>query len=95
MTRHLDAPDVQIGQALTHIHQLDPSTRDRLFHLADPVTDSDTRERLAVALGAALYMPGNRPGLADTIVCRWMRCGSGGGLIRLVGQPRWRPPQLD
>lgn len=75
MTRHLEAPDLRVGQALTHFHQLDPSTRDRLFlHPPAPFTDNDTRQRLAVALGATLYVPGNRPDLADTIV---RRCGEG------------------
>ncbi|MGW6693099.1 HpcH/HpaI aldolase/citrate lyase family protein [Rhodococcus sp. NPDC054953] len=75
MTRHLADPEPRIGQTLTHFHQLDPQTRDRLFlHRPTPFTDTDTRERLAVALGATLYVPGNRPDLADTII---RRCAEG------------------
>lgn len=60
---------------LAHFHHLDPTTRDALFlHAPKPFADSDARERLAVALGATLYVPGNRPDLADTIA---RRCAAG------------------
>ncbi|MFI6432864.1 HpcH/HpaI aldolase/citrate lyase family protein [Rhodococcus oryzae] len=75
MTRHLTVPERRVGQALTHFHQLDPQTRDRLFlHPPTPFADTDPRDRLAVALGASLYVPGNRPDLAETIT---RRCDEG------------------
>lgn len=75
MTRHLDGPDLQVGRALAHFRQLDQSTRTRLFLQAPaPFTHRDTRERLAAALGATLYVPGNRPDLAGTIA---RRCDEG------------------
>lgn len=75
MTRNLDAPGLRAGRALAHFRQLDPLLRNRLFlHPPAPFNHSDTRERLAVALGATLYVPGNRPDLADTIA---RRCDEG------------------
>ena len=75
MTRHLADAEPRTGHALTHFHQLDPVERDRLFlHGPAPFTDADPRERLAVALGATLYVPGNRPDLAETIA---RRCADG------------------
>lgn len=75
MTRYLDAHDARVGQGLTHFYQVDQATRDRLFlHPPRPFCDSDPRERLAVALGATLYVPGNRSDLAETIA---RRCADG------------------
>lgn len=75
MTRHLDPPAVRTGGPLTHFRQLDRQTRDRLFlYRPMPVTRTDAKERLALALGATLYVPGNRPDLADTIA---RRCADG------------------
>ncbi|MGW4482041.1 HpcH/HpaI aldolase/citrate lyase family protein [Rhodococcus triatomae] len=75
MTRQLSLPDTPTGQALVHFRHLDPDVRERLFLRApEPFTDTDPRERLALALGATLYVPGNRPDLADTIA---RRCADG------------------
>ncbi|MBH0119103.1 ATP/GTP-binding protein, partial [Rhodococcus sp. CX] len=47
-----------------HFRHLDPATRDTLFlHHPQPFDDSDDRERLALALGATLYVPATRPDL--------------------------------
>lgn len=75
MTTQLDAADVVAAQALAHFRQLDTPARDRLFmHPPAPICGGDNRERLAVALGATLYIPGNRPNLAETIA---RRCDEG------------------
>lgn len=51
-----------------HFHQLDAATRDRLFlHPPEPISPDWPTRRLAIALGATLYVPGTRPGLADII----------------------------
>ncbi|MCK8675413.1 HpcH/HpaI aldolase/citrate lyase family protein [Rhodococcus sp. HM1] len=54
-----------------HFRHLDPATRDTLFlHHPQPFDDSDDRERLALALGATLYVPATRPDLAATVLRR-------------------------
>lgn len=54
-----------------HFRHLDPATQSALFlHHPQPFDDSDDRERLAVALGATLYVPATRRDLAATVTRR-------------------------
>lgn len=56
---------------MQHFAQLDPADRDRLFaRPPEVVTRSSDREMRAVALGATLYSPANRPALAGDIAKR-------------------------
>ncbi|GAA1483060.1 HpcH/HpaI aldolase/citrate lyase family protein [Gordonia sinesedis] len=55
-----------------HFHQLDPRTLDRLFlHRPEPISRTWPVRRLAIALGATLYVPGTRPDLAAVIRRRY------------------------
>ncbi len=75
MTQQLADFRPRSGRGMAHFHHLEPAVRRRLFlHPPEPFTDNDNRDRLAVALGATLYVPGNRAGLADTIA---RRCAEG------------------
>ncbi|MFG1929936.1 HpcH/HpaI aldolase/citrate lyase family protein [Mycobacterium sp. NPDC048908] len=58
-------------KAIRHFHQLDDAEHDRLFFRApeELATDAD-RDLLAMALGATLYMPADRPDLAATVARR-------------------------
>ncbi|MFT4083254.1 MAG: HpcH/HpaI aldolase/citrate lyase family protein [Nocardioides sp.] len=52
-----------------HFDQLDDDQLDALFHLRpEPFDRYDDLETLATALGATLYMPATRPGLADDLL---------------------------
>ena len=67
-------------RTMHHFHHLDDAARDTLFlHLPRPFSDADERERLAVALGATLYVPATRTDLAATIARR-----SGEGVASMV-----------
>lgn len=68
----MNAPDAGAREAATpglrHFHQLPEATRARLFmRPPQPFDRSTPRARLALALGATLYVPGTRPALAETI----------------------------
>ena len=53
---------------LRHFHHLDDAVVERLFlHRPQPITHGDPARVLALALGATLYVPGNRDDLAGTI----------------------------
>ena len=53
---------------LRHFHHLDDAVVERLFlHRPQPITHGDPTRVLALALGATLYVPGNRDDLAGTI----------------------------
>ncbi|MFD6856370.1 HpcH/HpaI aldolase/citrate lyase family protein [Rhodococcus sp. NPDC060090] len=53
---------------MRHFRHLDQATLDRLFlHEPEPFGHTDERERLALALGATLYVPATRADLAATI----------------------------
>jgi citrate lyase beta subunit len=57
--------------AMRHFGFLDDSERQRLFHRPpEPFAAGDDPELIAVALGATLYSPANRPNLADDIARR-------------------------
>ncbi len=64
---------------MRHFQQLDSATRDHLF-LHDPqeISIADRRHS-AMALGATLYVPATRPGLAGTIARR-----AGEGVVSMV-----------
>lgn len=54
-----------------HFHHLTPDTLDRLFlHRPEPLSATWSTQRLAVALGATLYVPATRADLADLIARR-------------------------
>ncbi|MGN5237437.1 HpcH/HpaI aldolase/citrate lyase family protein [Rhodococcus sp. SJ-3] len=56
---------------MRHFHHLDRTTLERLFFRApQSFGDGDDRERLAVALGATLYVPATRSDLTATILRR-------------------------
>lgn len=56
---------------MLHFSFLNDSTRDRLFHQApQELTPESDPTTLAVGLGATLYTPGTRPGLADGLLKR-------------------------
>lgn len=58
-------------RAMRHFRHLDRPTLDRLFlHHPQPFGHADARERLAMALGATLYVPATRRDLTATIVRR-------------------------
>lgn len=59
------------AKAIRHFHHLSKSEHERLFvHAPEELTDDSDRELLAVALGATLYIPADRPGLAATVARR-------------------------
>ena len=59
------------AQTMRHFHHLDRTTLERLFFRApQSFGDGDDRERLAVALGATLYVPATRSDLTATILRR-------------------------
>ena len=60
-----------VPRAVRHFHHLAAADRARLF-LAEPgeIRVDGDRELLATALGATLYIPADRPGLADTVLRR-------------------------
>ncbi len=56
---------------MRHFAQLSPADRRRLFaHEPEDIGPADPRELRAVALGATLYSPADRPALADDIAKR-------------------------
>lgn len=58
-------------RAMRHFRHLDRPTLDRLFfQLPQPFEHGDPRERLAMALGATLYVPATRNDLTATIARR-------------------------
>ncbi|MDF0530443.1 HpcH/HpaI aldolase/citrate lyase family protein [Tsukamurella sp. 8F] len=58
--------------ALRHFHRLPQSDVDALFLCApQPFTDDAPRDLLAHALGATLYVPATRPGLAELVARRY------------------------
>lgn len=57
--------------AMRHFRHLDDPTLEHLFfRLPQPFSHSDSRERLAMALGATLYIPATRDDLTATIARR-------------------------
>lgn len=59
------------AQTMRHFHHLDRTTLERLFFRApQSFGDGDDPERLAVALGATLYVPATRSDLTATILRR-------------------------
>lgn len=63
--------DPRATKAIRHFHHLSEADHERLFFRTPEELDADAdRELLAVALGATLYMPGNRPKLAATVTKR-------------------------
>jgi citrate lyase beta subunit len=59
------------AQTMRHFRHLDRTTLDRLFfQVPQPFGDGDDRDRLAVALGATLYVPATRGDLTATILRR-------------------------
>jgi citrate lyase beta subunit len=66
-TAAADAPAAATG-AIRHFPQLSPEAADELFFRApQPFDGSADRERLAMALGATLYVPATRANLAEVI----------------------------
>lgn len=58
-------------KAIRHFHHLDDAEHDRLFFRAPEELAADAeRDLLAMALGATLYMPADRPDLAATVARR-------------------------
>lgn len=58
-------------QTMRHFRHLDRTTLDRLFfQVPQPFGDGDDRDRLAVALGATLYVPATRGNLTATVLRR-------------------------
>ena len=56
------------SSTLRHFRHLEQDKQNELFFkLPEPFTDADARERLAVALGATLYVPATRPDLPAAI----------------------------
>ncbi|WP_372461009.1 HpcH/HpaI aldolase/citrate lyase family protein [Rhodococcus yananensis] len=55
---------------MRHFQHLDEATRRRLFHVEPQPFGDDERDRLALALGATLYVPATRHDLAATILRR-------------------------
>lgn len=64
-------PSATGAKAIRHFHHLSAAEHDRLFLRApEEFGDDADRELLAVALGATLYIPADRPDLAATVVRR-------------------------
>ncbi len=57
-------------RTMRHFQHLDEATRRRLFHVEPQPFGDDERDRLALALGATLYVPATRHDLAATILRR-------------------------
>lgn len=72
MTLTTDAPSAsRAGNGARHFRHLPESTRERLFVAQpSPVSTSWSTDRLAIALGATLYVPATRPDLAEVITRR-------------------------
>ncbi|BCT77858.1 ATP/GTP-binding protein [Sinomonas cyclohexanicum] len=68
---------------MLHYSFLTESARDRLFaRPPQPLGRGSDAQSLAVGLGATLYTPGTRPGLADTVLKR-ARAGCASGVLCL------------
>nr|WP_226435167.1 HpcH/HpaI aldolase/citrate lyase family protein [Rhodococcus yananensis] len=65
----MGATDTEV-RTMRHFQHLDEATRRRLFHVEPQPFGDDERDRLALALGATLYVPATRHDLAATILRR-------------------------
>jgi len=67
----MDLIAVTERREMQHFQHLEDDVREQLFlHAPRSFADSDERDLLAIALGATLYVPATRAGLADIVVKR-------------------------
>ena len=65
----MTGPPAAVGRSVTHFPMLTAEQRDRLFHrLPRPVPLGGSRDQVAAALGATLYIPSIRPDLTATVL---------------------------